>query len=408
MAEEQQQPLFGQQVVSPEQLKYRRALAAELMKQGMSGEPIRSPWQGVGRIVQSLVGGYMANKEDQGEREARENQYKALRSVAEKAGYTGAQADLIAATASANFPPQANILHGVAGTAMPQYSNISTPGATVPTALPPLMGGGGAAMPPAAPASAPRAGGPATPPAAPPYRTTDMEITPRSGPGAGPAGSSITPRTEADLRRAGELGREQTTALLVRKANEDAWKEDIARMTAAPTERQQLRLMRDTIASFDPTRGNAGPIMNTIKQTVNGLVGANVIGETAPAEFLGKLNGVLSREIANKGRGGTDFSLSSAQAELPGGLQGSKEGSLKLVDHLIQMRNQDERLGQNFIGAMKSDPDNYIANRNAWLGNPKNALTSPLTGRSAAEPAKPTGPNLRGPPSKGWSGVVSE
>lgn len=45
---------------TPEDLDARRKLAYLLMQQGSSGDPIRSPWQGLNRIAQSLVGGYDA------------------------------------------------------------------------------------------------------------------------------------------------------------------------------------------------------------------------------------------------------------------------------------------------------------------------------------------------------------
>jgi hypothetical protein len=43
---------------TPESLKLRRRLAETMMQQGMNSGPISSPWQGVNRIVQAMMGGY--------------------------------------------------------------------------------------------------------------------------------------------------------------------------------------------------------------------------------------------------------------------------------------------------------------------------------------------------------------
>lgn len=66
-----QQPLFGAPATSPASLANRRALALELQKQGLSTDPIRSPWQGVGRIFQAAMGGYEGYQSDKKEQEAR-------------------------------------------------------------------------------------------------------------------------------------------------------------------------------------------------------------------------------------------------------------------------------------------------------------------------------------------------
>src|ERR1700680_1485189 len=71
MADTNTQPLFGNAAPSPQSLQYQRTLAQQLMQQGMSSEPIRSPWQGVGRIVQSMVGGYEGYQADQADQAAR-------------------------------------------------------------------------------------------------------------------------------------------------------------------------------------------------------------------------------------------------------------------------------------------------------------------------------------------------
>lgn len=62
---------LGAPAASPQSVQARRALALALQKEGTSTEPIRSPWQGVGRIAQSLVGGYDQYQSDQSELSAR-------------------------------------------------------------------------------------------------------------------------------------------------------------------------------------------------------------------------------------------------------------------------------------------------------------------------------------------------
>lgn len=72
-------PLFGQAIddsssaaISPQQLQMARLLAMQMQGEGMDASPIRSPWQGVGRAVQSMVGGYGQYQADQQERVARQ------------------------------------------------------------------------------------------------------------------------------------------------------------------------------------------------------------------------------------------------------------------------------------------------------------------------------------------------
>ena len=59
------------QAASPDALKARRLAALLQQKEGMSIEPIRSPWQGVGRIAQSIAGGLDQYQSDQAEKAAR-------------------------------------------------------------------------------------------------------------------------------------------------------------------------------------------------------------------------------------------------------------------------------------------------------------------------------------------------
>ncbi len=49
---------FGYAPQTPEGIARKRQIAQALMMQGMDSSPIQSPWQGVNRIAQALVGGY--------------------------------------------------------------------------------------------------------------------------------------------------------------------------------------------------------------------------------------------------------------------------------------------------------------------------------------------------------------
>jgi len=59
------------QAPSPDALKARRLAAILQQKEANTVEPIRSPWQGMGRIAQSIAGGYDQYKTDQAEIAAR-------------------------------------------------------------------------------------------------------------------------------------------------------------------------------------------------------------------------------------------------------------------------------------------------------------------------------------------------
>jgi hypothetical protein len=50
---------------SPKEGDSRRRLAMALMQEGMSTDPIKSPWQGVANLAKSLIGGYDIGKMDQ-------------------------------------------------------------------------------------------------------------------------------------------------------------------------------------------------------------------------------------------------------------------------------------------------------------------------------------------------------
>lgn len=76
----------------------RRSFAQRLAAQGMDTSPVQSPWQGVGRLAQSLAGAYGMYKADQDEKQATEDRStKLARTIAKmKTDPEGGLADLAA------------------------------------------------------------------------------------------------------------------------------------------------------------------------------------------------------------------------------------------------------------------------------------------------------------------------
>ena len=62
----------------------RRSFAQRLAAQGMDTSPVQSPWQGVGRLAQSLAGAYGMYKADQDEKQATEDRSTKLASTIAK------------------------------------------------------------------------------------------------------------------------------------------------------------------------------------------------------------------------------------------------------------------------------------------------------------------------------------
>ena len=56
---------YGYAPQTPEGIARKRQIAQALMMQGMDSSPIQSPWQGVNRIAQALVGGYQNQQAEQ-------------------------------------------------------------------------------------------------------------------------------------------------------------------------------------------------------------------------------------------------------------------------------------------------------------------------------------------------------
>src|SRR5258708_388918 len=58
--------------LTPSQLSSRRQLAAAMMAQGMDYSPIKSPWQGLARVAQSVTGAGQGGQADEQEQAARQ------------------------------------------------------------------------------------------------------------------------------------------------------------------------------------------------------------------------------------------------------------------------------------------------------------------------------------------------
>lgn len=76
---------------SPESLKLRRRLAETMMQQGMNTGPISSPWQGIARMVQAMMGGYQLGELERKEREGQDASTKALVGLLGPVGPSGGE-----------------------------------------------------------------------------------------------------------------------------------------------------------------------------------------------------------------------------------------------------------------------------------------------------------------------------
>jgi hypothetical protein len=429
MPETQNQPLFGQPAVSPASLAYRRALALELMKQGMSAEPIRSPWQGVGRIVQSIVGGWEASEEDKSERKAREGAASQLLAGLLSSGMPPSQAQT-ASNAATNPWLDAKIAELIAGKTFPSIQNtgmtlqptsqitgtpsapytprqeigtVSTPNASGPTVV--------GQPPPGQPAMAP-------PPQQPQPQQPQVPLPPRRPPRPLPPAQPYDPANtltrqgfnvlgdvEGNMQRYATLGRELGAKAAKTKANVDALTADMEASTKAPGAINALGIIENIANTHPMARGVAGEPLLRLKQSVNGLIGKDVLGDTSGPEVYKKMNIELAREIskAMSARGATNFDFAANMENLPGNLMMSERGTLAMTDILKQMKRQELGLGKLAQGT--TDFDSYLTNRQGWLDQKENQIINPLTRTAigiAADTGGQIGANLKGPNNAGW------
>jgi len=363
------QPLFGAPTSTPEQRKYSRALAEMLLKQGMSGEPIRSPLQGVGRIVQALVGGYMGNQANKAETEQRAQMAKNML----EAMNSGDRAKMLAAALNPNNPEGTARVLAEGGFLRPlgeeRAGEVSRPVIAAPMSG---GGGGGVAPPPAAAAQPiqPRPVQTVTPPpmqsAAPQQPATFNQRF-----GFDPAASvnALDPlaaksREFADLRARTEMGIKSRG-------------EDFERGQGAPERINAIRTLADAYrAGGDNISG--GPLGRKLlegKQLFHQLTGID-LGGTPESEIITHANqglaGALARSLSS--RGATNNEFNQMMAANPGVMM-SNPGARYMLNLMEQQEAQSHKLG---ILGQTVPAEGYAAFKQKFYADPENQLKSPF------------------------------
>lgn len=374
MADNQQQPLFGQPVVSPEALRSRRALAEALIKQGTEYSPILSKWQGLARVADSIRGNIELGMAERSEAETR----RQLIEDAIKARSGGDPAEMLklglnpfvperlaGELVSKSFPvtqntgltlqPQSQITGQPYGPAIPlqriEQQSYGPGGVTGPTVVEP---------------SAPRA----APPVSMPNTATSGVQVP-SGFNAVNAGQPysgvLTPEalTQKGLRLADQYSRQANVL--------DLKKEDFSRGMSAQQRRQVYQVLNDAYASGGVSGGPIGQKILEGKQLLNQVLGLNLEG-LPESEVIKKTSGKLAQEAA-AGLRGTNLEFSAALGRSPG-LEMSNTGSRYMLHILNQENNRDERWALSGQGIA---PENYASERSKFYNS--NPITSPFTGK---------------------------
>jgi hypothetical protein len=380
---------------SPQSLAARRALALALQKEGTSTEPIRSPWQGVGRIAQSVFGGLDQYQTDQSELAARKQNGQALADALQKG-------DLGGAVAAMNSPwtnPEAGKLavglmtpqwvDAAGGKAlvtregkqigfMPEVKNypekygegtefnnltIGTGDPRNPIAplniAPPNIGGRPAAAPPAG-AVATRPAAPVSPPAAP-----------------------VSPATQAKIDYTNQMLAERARQKKLAEGGAESMAEPIkeARKAGVTAERaiQDLDIIEDTVRNTpNLTTGPTAEQWTKFRQAIRGTTGKD-IGEPKSlqsSEIIQKLNANLaSAEVHALTQRGTQFDLYTYMKNNPGILT-SREGTQFLTQIMRQIHQQDQ--GLDALANDKRNWENWPqAKRDYYKQNP---IVNPITG----------------------------
>ncbi len=398
-------PLFGNApAVSPAALQARRQMAQELMKQGANAGPIRSPWQGVGRIVQSAMGGYEGYQADQAELQARQkgaaNLAAALKG-GDMGGAIGAMSDPFAnpeagkLLASVLTPQMVDQGGGVrardrfgnaVGPFIPKtiMGNVEAgPGTKFPYPMRGTPEGGLNAVPINPGMGAQAAPGQA--PVQPDQLTQDMNNatgwqTTQNGQNVGGGTFPTTPQGMMDMANRNAASRKgaETMAEEGTKARMVPIGEIMKETKTAPQALNALNIIEDTVKHEGPamTTGPAAESVLKLRQTVNGLLGSNVMGDTSGPELIKKMNAQLaSASLPAFTNRGTQFDLKVFMENNPG-LNNSTQGTLFLTNILKQTHRQNLQLAQ-----MAGDPKN-------WQNWPqvqqdfyqKNPIINPLTG----------------------------
>jgi hypothetical protein len=146
----------------------------------------------------------------------------------------------------------------------------------------------------------------------------------------------------------------------------------------APQMLNSLNIIEDIARTHGDkiTTGSMAEPVLKLKQAVNGVAGRDVLGDTAPAEMIKKMNAHLaSAAIPAFTARGTQFDLKTFMDNSPG-LNNSIKGTLFLTSVMKQVARQNLELGK-----LASDPANYASwsdvQQKYYDAHP---LINPLTG----------------------------
>ncbi len=321
------EPLFGQPApaASPESVKARRLAALLQQKEGMDASPIRSPWQGVGRVVQSMAGGYDQYQTDQSEMAARKGAAQHLAEALQNnnlSGAVGAMSDPwtnpeAAKTIAAVLTPQridtgtGTMLvdrqgHQIPGSFIPKTINAPEeygPGTKFNQFYQGTPGGGVQPMQPAPP------GGSGGPPVFSPNGTLQGNITgnqgqpPTGAPPVGPVAqapaSPVTPQTQQKVDFANKTAAErkgaETSAEASSKYYDSLHKGIAGTAMIAAQQKQNIDMLRQVAESpnFIPGTGSEAALG---MQRLAAQFGINPTG-AAPRELF---NQIATRILADQ------------------------------------------------------------------------------------------------------------
>jgi hypothetical protein len=118
---------------TPESLKLRRRLAEAMMQQGMNVGPIASPWQGVARMVQAMMGGYQLGELERREKEGQDASTKALVGLLGPVSPSGGENAMpsLAAPAAPQAPRSVQNEDGTTSTFMGEVGPSAGPSASI-------------------------------------------------------------------------------------------------------------------------------------------------------------------------------------------------------------------------------------------------------------------------------------
>jgi hypothetical protein len=113
---------------TPESLKLRRRLAEAMMKQGFDASPIQSPWQGLARIAQSMLGGYQMSQLEERETAQQKAQDAALMGLLGPAAAVMPEAASMPSMVNAGQPSQSATVDAAMAPFASAIAGIETPG----------------------------------------------------------------------------------------------------------------------------------------------------------------------------------------------------------------------------------------------------------------------------------------